>query len=39
GKPDEAGKELEGLKWLELTAVERNGLPEWARKVLPIVPQ
>ncbi|MFT4649476.1 MAG: O-antigen ligase/tetratricopeptide (TPR) repeat protein [Glaciecola sp.] len=39
GKPDEAGKELEGLKWQELTAVERNGLPEWARKVLPIVPQ
>ncbi len=39
GKPEEAGKELLGLKWQALTPLERNGLPQWARDVLPIVPK
>ncbi|MDF1838557.1 MAG: hypothetical protein P1V35_11870 [Planctomycetota bacterium] len=39
GKPDEGAQELEGLQWLGLTALERNGLPTWAREVLPIVPR
>ncbi len=38
-KPDEAAGELEGLQWEGLTALERNGLPAWARKVLPIAPK
>lgn len=39
GKPDEASQELQGLNWQKLNALERNGLPQWAREVLPIVPQ
>ncbi len=39
GQPEEAGKELLGLNWQALTPLERNGLPQWARDVLPIVPK
>ena len=39
GNADGAAEELEGLKWFALTPLERNGLPAWARKALPIVPK
>ncbi|MCA9003301.1 MAG: hypothetical protein KDB61_15365, partial [Planctomycetes bacterium] len=39
GQPDLAREESEGLQWYGLTALERNGVPEWALAVLPIVPK
>jgi predicted Zn-dependent protease len=39
GQHGESVKELAELSWPELTALERNGVPQWARDVLPPLPK